>query len=66
MEKGLEKGLQQGQEAGEKRIFRQFLTGRFGPLPKWAEERIEIADLASIERWASGLARAASLEEALS
>jgi len=66
MQQGMEQGMQQGIQQGEKRFLKRFLTGRFGTLPSWAEDRIESASTDSIERWASTMPHATTLEEALS
>lgn len=50
-------------QKGEVRLLRRLLEQRFGPLPEWAERRLETADLAKLERWGLRLLEAERLEQ---
>ena len=56
---GIEKGLQQGEVIMLKRL----LTRRFGPLPAWAEQRLEQASPPELEGWADRVLEAQRLED---
>jgi Domain of unknown function (DUF4351) len=56
---GIEKGLQQGEVIMLKRL----LTRRFGPLPAWAEQRLEQASPQELEGWADRVLEAQRLED---
>ena len=47
------------------KILRGQLHAKFGLVPKWAEERLEKANKAQIERWGKKLLNAKSLEGAI-
>jgi len=55
-------GKLEGQQLGEARILRRQLTRRFGPLPDWAEQRLQGATLAELERWAERVLDAPTLD----
>lgn len=59
---GLKQGLQQGREASAMTL-QTLLQRKFGVIPSWAQERISVADLASVQQWTLGILDAASLEE---
>jgi hypothetical protein len=56
-------GIEQGIHQGEILMLRRQLTRRFGPLPAWAEQRLEEASVALLEAWAERVLDAARLEE---
>ena len=56
---GIEKGLQQGEVIMLKRL----LARRFGPLPAWAEQRLEQASRQELEGWAERVLEAQRLED---
>jgi predicted transposase YdaD len=60
-----EEGEQKGELKGESTLLRRQLERKFGALPAWAEEKIGVADVESLERWGLQLLEAGSLEEAL-
>src|SRR5712691_1275020 len=62
---GIEKGLQQGIHQGEVTVLKRLLTRRFGPLPAWAEERLEQASPQELEGWAERVLEAQRLEDVL-
>jgi hypothetical protein len=61
----LEEGRQAGHQAGVRDTLRWQLEQRFGALPHWAAEKIEAADLATLERWCIRIMDAESLEDVL-
>jgi predicted transposase YdaD len=63
--RGKAEGKAEGLAEGERRILRRFLIDRFGPLPEWAEQQIDAADLNTIERWAGQVASATSIATAI-
>jgi hypothetical protein len=63
IEQGRKKGRKEGrQEAGYKILSTQ-LTHRFGDLPKWATEKIDNADIHTLEKWSLRLLSAEKLDE---
>ena len=62
---GKAEGKAEGEAAGMIKILRGQLHAKFGLVPKWAEERLEKANKAQIERWAKKLLNAQSLEGAI-
>jgi hypothetical protein len=50
---------------GEAKILVGLLTRRFGPLPKWAENRVNKAKSAQLEEWAYAVLNASNLTEVL-
>lgn len=63
IQEGLQKGIQQGVQQGESKLLRRVLTRRFGPLPSWAEQRLEQAGEMELEAWADRVLECRSLEE---
>jgi hypothetical protein len=61
---GEKRGVKRGEIASRKLLV-AFLTLRFGSLPSAVSERIEQADLATLERWGSRVATATSLDDVL-
>ena len=64
-EQGVEQGREQGIEQGMAKIVRTVLTATFGPLPKWAQERIASANAVQLELWAANAVGSKSLESVL-
>lgn len=64
--KGRLDGRREVQLAGERAVVLRQLTKRFGPLSEETQERVEQADLATLDRWAERLLSAQSLEEVFS
>lgn len=58
-----ENGRKEGLKLGSEKTFRKVLSVRFGPLPDWAEEKIQHADEAQIDQWIENLMQADKLEE---
>lgn len=65
IEQGLNQGLSQGLNQGEKRSLTRMLKARFGNLPKWVHDKINLADLKSIEKWSIRLLTADKLQDVL-
>ena len=62
---GIEQGLQQGLQQGEVIMLKRLLTRRFGPLPVWAEQRVEQASPPELEGWAERVLEAQRLVDVL-
>ena len=62
MQKGMQQGMQQGTQKMNKILSTQ-LNHRFGTLPQWATEKIESADMDTLERWFLKLLSAEKLDE---
>ena len=60
---GIEKGRQEGIQQGEVIMLKRLLTQRFGPLPEWAEQRLEQASPRELEGWAERVLEAQQLED---
>jgi len=54
-----------GKAEGMTTLLREQLSSKFGPLPKWARERLDKATYAQIERWARKILTAQTLEGVL-
>ena len=63
--KGEAKGLAKGRGEGMVQVLREQMQIKFGPLPKWAEDRLSHASPAQIERWARKILSASTLENVL-
>ncbi|MFM8444709.1 MAG: DUF4351 domain-containing protein [Methylococcus sp.] len=61
-QEGWNEGQRQGQQLGEALILRRQLTRRFGPLPDWAEQRLQGATPIELESWAERVLDAPTLE----
>jgi predicted transposase YdaD len=60
-QEGRREGRQEGRRMGEALVLRRLLIRRFGPLPEWAELRIQQAPPERLEAWAERLLDAESL-----
>jgi len=56
-------GIEQGLQQGEVIVLKRLLTRRFGPLPAWAEQRLEQASPPELEGWADRVLEAQRLED---
>ena len=65
VELGVEQGIEQGVEQGMAKIVRTVLNATFGPLPKWAQERIASANAVQLELWAANAVGSKSLESVI-
>ena len=63
IEQGMKKGKKEGMQQGGYKILSTLLTPRFGTLPKWASEKIDNADIETIEKWSLRLLSAEKLDE---
>lgn len=59
---GWAKGRAEGWAEGEAQMLRRQLTRRFGPLPEWANLRLQTADSAQLEAWVDQVLDAKTLE----
>lgn len=66
IQEGLQRGMQQGMQQGERAVLKRQLTRRFGPLPGWAQARLDAADVTTLEQWADRVLEAETLEQVLS
>jgi predicted transposase YdaD len=64
-QEGRHEGRQEGRHLGEHDFLHKILEARFGPLPVWAEERLQSATDEDMLRWALKAPSAESLESAL-
>ncbi len=62
LEQGRQEGRQEGRRSGKAELLKSLATRRFGELPKWAAERLDRADVDTLERWSSRLFDAKRLE----
>ena len=61
--RGLEEGVQQGLQQGELTLLRRQIEERFGPIPKWAEDRLAARSAAELEDLGVRVLRAKTIEE---
>ena len=54
-----------GQERGVRRIVREQLQARFGPLPPGISERLAAANAATLQRWGLRILTATRIDEVL-
>ncbi|MDX1982843.1 MAG: hypothetical protein SFV51_21415 [Bryobacteraceae bacterium] len=62
---GKAEGRAEGKAEGMTAILRELLEAKFGPLPKWAADRLRKATPAQAERWARRVLTASTLEAAV-
>jgi len=60
---GIEKGIEKGIDQGEATVLARQLVRRFGPLPAWAEDRLQSASRDQMEIWAERIFDAENLEQ---
>ena len=63
VEKGEKIGIEKGEKIWMRHVLAQQLTTRFGPLPPWAEERLNAGDANALNRWTINFVTAASIED---
>ena len=61
-EMGKQEGRQEGRQEGESIMLQRLLNRIFGPLPGWAEHRLETASKADLEAWADRIPEARTVE----
>ena len=59
---GRTEGLTEGRTEGRTTMLMAVMKAKFGPLPKWASERIANASSVQLERWSRKMLVAGSLE----
>lgn len=57
-----EDGVRIGKQEGESIMLQRLLNRIFGPLPGWAEHRLETASKADLEAWADRIPEARTIE----
>lgn len=70
-ERGVQKGIQIGEKRSEKKwrreeastILSRLLRHRFGEVPSWAQDKMDKADLLTLEEWSLRFVDAQSLEK---
>ena len=62
---GMAKGLAKGRGEGMAHLLREQIQTKFGPLPKWAEDRLSQGSPAQVVRWARKVLAAKTLESVL-
>ena len=62
-QEGRQEGMQEGMQQAGYKILSTQLTHRFGDLPKWATEKIDNADIDTLEKWSLRLLSAKKLDE---
>ncbi|MCP4105586.1 MAG: DUF4351 domain-containing protein [Desulfobacteraceae bacterium] len=65
IDKYINQGLHQGLQQGETKLLLRQMEARFGTIPQWAKQKIEHADIATVEDWGIRLLSANSLKEVL-
>jgi predicted transposase YdaD len=60
---GRREGRQEGRREGEAAVLRRLLQRRFGPLPEWAEQRLDVAESPTITGWTVRFLDARTLED---
>jgi hypothetical protein len=63
IEQGIERGIEQGVPRGEALLLKRLLTRRFGTLPSWVEQRLDLAGQTDLENWGDRILDAETLEE---
>ena len=61
-EEGREQGREQGLRLGKAALLKDLTNQRFGELPQWAVERLDRADVDTLDRWSRRLLAAKHLE----
>jgi hypothetical protein len=59
------RGLAKGRGQGMVHLLRELMQTKFGPLPKWAEDRLSHGSPTQVERWARKVLAAKTLESVL-
>ncbi|MFB1491024.1 MULTISPECIES: DUF4351 domain-containing protein [unclassified Thiocapsa] len=61
--KGEARGEAKGKVEGKASTLKRLLARRFGPVPAWAERRIDAAEIAQLDVWLDGIFDAANVED---
>ena len=59
----IEEAERQGRQEGRQGQLLFLLAEKFGPLPRWVTERVEMASAPELDRWARRFVHANSLDE---
>jgi predicted transposase YdaD len=60
---GKARGEAKGEATGKASTLKRLLTRRFGPVPTWAEQRIDTAPVTQLDAWLDNIFDAANLED---
>ena len=60
---GKVEGKVEGETEGKVSTLKRQLAHRFGAVPAWAEQRIDAAAVAQLDRWLDGIFDAANVED---
>ena len=63
LEEGRQEGRQEGRRLGKAELLKELASRRFGDLPPWALERLDRADLETLDRWSGHILDAKRLED---
>jgi flagellar biosynthesis/type III secretory pathway protein FliH len=64
-QEGLQKGLQEGLQTGERTVLRRLIEKRFGALPSWAGEKLEVLSTSELEDLSERVLDARNVDELL-
>ena len=65
IDQGIQQGMQQGMQQGAMQILMEQMQARFGNIPTWAKQKIELADMGMIEKWSIRLLDSESLKDVI-
>ena len=65
VEIGVERGIVQGRNEGETHLLRILLQQKFGPLSPYMEERLQTATQPELDRWATRILTATTIDEVM-
>jgi hypothetical protein len=65
IQQGVRKGMQLGKQEGRRSLLARILAHRFGPLPDWANQRLETASSERLDQWAERVLEVQSLQDLL-
>lgn len=65
LEQGREQGIEKGMQQGQVRVLARLLSHRFGEVPAWVTQRLNIASVDELEAWAEAVLTADSIDAVL-
>ena len=65
IERGIEQGIKKGRNEGETHLLRLQLQQKFGPLSPYMEERLQTATQPELDRWATRILTATTIDEVM-
>jgi predicted transposase/invertase (TIGR01784 family) len=65
MQTFIDKYIQQGKQEGSKQLLINQIESRFGNIPNWAKQKIELADAMLINQWGIRLLNSESLDDVI-